>query len=186
MIVTPAPSATAVELGPAGVPAEARCDHDSMRILPRLAVGCLAAALSASGCGSSDAKRAVSKQPAASPTQIVRAWADTLRRGDTAGATRFFAVPSLVSNGAPPQSLTSAAQIRLFNESLPCGARLVGTERAPHGFLIATFVLTERPGPGTCASGTGQTARTAFRVRRGHITDWLRVQDIPVAPATRV
>ena len=64
--------------------------------------------------------------------------------------------------------------------------KLVATERGPRGFTIAPFVLTERPGPGTCGAGVGNTTRTAFRVRGGRITDWLRVQDIPVAPASRV
>jgi ribosomal protein L16/L10AE len=44
--------------------------------------------------------------------------------------------------------------------------------------------LTERPGAGRCGTGTGETARTAFRVRDDHITEWLRVQDIPDAPDT--
>ena len=33
---------------------------------------------------------------------VIRRWADTLRRGDVRGAARFFAIPSLVSNGTPP------------------------------------------------------------------------------------
>ncbi len=115
---------------------------------------------------------------------IVRRWADTLRRGDVAGAAKFFAVPSFVANGGPPAHLTTHAAILDFNRSLPCGARLVRADRAHHGFVIATFVLTERPGPGTCGSGTGGTARTAFRVRDGRITDWLRVQDLPDAETT--
>jgi hypothetical protein len=61
---------------------------------------------------------------------------------------------------------------------------LIDTELAPRGFFIATFRLTERPGPGECGSGTGETARTAFRVRDDHITDWLRVRDIESAPET--
>ena len=40
------------------------------------------------------------------------------------------------------------------------------------------------PRPGSAAAGTGETARTAFRVRDAHITDWLRVQDIESAPET--
>ena len=44
---------------------------------------------------------------------------------------------------------------RLFNESLPCGAELV--EATDEGELtLATFKLTERPGPGTCGRGSGQ------------------------------
>jgi hypothetical protein len=116
--------------------------------------------------------------------RIVRAWADTLRRGDVRGAARYFALPSTVSNGTAPLRLETRAQARFFNRTLPCGAKLIGTEPAPHGFFIATFRLTERPGRGECGTGTGETARTAFRVRDEHITDWLRVQDIESAPGT--
>jgi hypothetical protein len=115
---------------------------------------------------------------------IVRRWADTLRRGNIEAAAKFFAVPSFVANGGPPAHLTTHAAIVGFNRSLPCGARLVRADRAHHGFVIATFVLTERPGPGSCGSGTGATARTAFRVKNGLITDWLRVQDLPDAETT--
>jgi len=34
------------------------------------------------------------------------------------------------------------------------------------------------------AGRVGKTARTAFRVRDGRITDWLRVQDLPPGPVT--
>lgn len=115
---------------------------------------------------------------------VVHRWADTLRRGDVAAAARFFALPSLVANGGPPARLRTAAAIRRFNRSLPCGARLVRADRAGHGFVIATFELTERPGAGTCGAGAGATARTAFRVRDGRIVDWLRVQDLPAAETT--
>jgi hypothetical protein len=116
--------------------------------------------------------------------RVVRAWADTLRRGDVRGAARFFAIPSLVSNGTAPIKLETRAEVRFFNLTLPCGAKLIDTEPAPHGFFIATFRLTERPGEGECGSGTGETARTAFRIRKRHITDWLRVQDVDSAPQT--
>jgi hypothetical protein len=114
--------------------------------------------------------------------RIVRAWADALRRGDVRAAARFFALPSLVTNGTPPIRLKTRAHVRFFNRALPCGAKLIGTEPARKGFFIATFRLTERPGRGECGSGTGQTARTAFRIRDEHITDWLRVEDIESAP----
>jgi hypothetical protein len=146
------------------------------RVLLLVAVLAIAAV---AGCGGS-------AQHDASPPDVGRAWSDALRHGDVARAARYFAVPSLVANGAPPQELTTGAEVLDFNAGLPCGAKLVATERGPRGFTIATFVLTERPGPGTCGSGVGNTARTAFRVRRGKITDWLRVQDIPAAPTTQV
>jgi hypothetical protein len=125
-----------------------------------------------------------SNPPDPADVRIVRAWADTLRAGRVHAAARYFAVPSLVSNGTPPIKLETRAEAEFFNQTLPCGAELIDTEGAPHGFFIATFRLTERPGPGECGSGTGQTARTAFRVRRGRITDWLRVQDVESAPET--
>jgi len=123
-----------------------------------------------------------SAPPDPADVRIVRAWADTLRHGRVHAAARYFALPSLVSNGTPPIKLETRAEAEFFNSTLPCGARLIDTEPAPNGFFIATFRLTERPGPGECGSGTGETARTAFRVRDDHITDWLRVQDIESAP----
>lgn len=114
--------------------------------------------------------------------RVVRAWADTLRRGQVRAAARYFALPSLVSNGTAPIRLSTRAEAEFFNRTLPCGARVIATEPAQKGFFIATFRLTERPGEGECGSGTGATARTAFRVVDDLITDWLRVQDVPSAP----
>jgi hypothetical protein len=111
--------------------------------------------------------------------RVVRRWADALRRGDVRAAARYFALPSVVSNGTAPIKLDSRADVRFFNRTLPCGAKLIGTETAVNGFFFATFRLTERPGRGSCGAGTGQTARTAFRVRNHLITDWLRVPDAP-------
>jgi hypothetical protein len=165
-----------------------------------------AAALAIGGCGGGDdgnkltGTRAAEQRPAPAPgeepaeplpkvdpadVRIVRAWADTLRRGDVRGAARYFALPSVVSNGTAPIRLTTLAEVRFFNRTLPCGAKVIGIEPAPHGFFIATFRLTERPGAGECGSGTGETARTAFRVRNDRITEWLRVQDVEsAAPET--
>jgi hypothetical protein len=116
--------------------------------------------------------------------RVVRAWADSLRRGDVRAAATYFALPSTVANGTAPLKLETRAQARFFNRTLPCGAKLIGTEPASGGFFIATFRLTERPGRGECGTGTGETARTAFRVRDELITEWLRVQDIESAPET--
>jgi hypothetical protein len=160
----------------------------------------LALALVAGGCGggSDERRRAATPTPTATtapdagaPAEpdpadvaVVRAWADTLRRGHAAAAARYFALPSVVANGTAPLKLQNRAAAELFNRTLPCGAKLIDAEPAPHGFFIVTFRLTERPGPGRCGTGTGETARTAFRVRDGRITEWLRVQDIPDAPET--
>lgn len=159
-----------------------------------------AAALALGACGGEDNKLTAAEQrPKASPSPkaeetartidqadvaIVRAWADTLRRGDVRGAADYFALPSVVANGTAPLKLETREQARFFNRALPCGAKLIETEPGPRGFFIATFRLTERPGRGECGSGTGETARTAFRVRDEHITEWLRVQDLESAPET--
>ncbi len=111
----------------------------------------------------------------AADADVVTAWADTLRGGDVEGASALFALPATVSNGTPPIRLKTRAQVRLFNRTLSCGAKVIDTEDAAHGFVVATFRLTERPGPGSCGQGTGATARTAFRIKDGLITDWLRV-----------
>jgi hypothetical protein len=171
--------------------------------MPSRLTGALAAlAVGAAACGGGgddgDRPRAsatptatatASPEPESSPpdpddVRVVRDWADTLRAGRVRAAARYFALPSLVSNGTPPIKLETRAEAEFFNRTLPCGAELIDTEPAPHGFFIATFRLTERPGPGECGSGTGETARTAFRVRDDHITDWLRVRDVESAPET--
>ena len=149
----------------------------------------LVLALVVAGCSGDDKKppattsaESVSPQLDRADVRVVRAWADALRRGDVEAASRYFALPSRASNGAGPMLLATLADVRVFNEELPCGARMIASERADDGFFIATFVLTERPGPGTCGAATDETARTAFRVKDGKITDWVRVRDLPEAP----
>jgi hypothetical protein len=109
----------------------------------------------------------------------IRGWADALRGGDVEAASRYFALPAGVSNGTPRIALRTQRAVRFFNESLPCGARLEATKRAERGFVVATFVLTERPGAGECGTGTGARARTAFLIRDRKIVEWLRVADPP-------
>jgi hypothetical protein len=107
---------------------------------------------------------------------VIRGWSDALRRGDVDAAVRFWATPAVAANGGPPVRLPTARAVRFFNETLPCGAKLLATERKS-GYIVATFVLTERPGPGECGSGTGHRARTAFVLRDGKIAQWLRAPD---------
>ncbi len=109
---------------------------------------------------------------------MIRDWADTLRAGDVRGAAEFFALPSVVANGTAPFILRTRSDARRFNEALPCGARLLRTSSAA-GFTTAVFRLTERPGAGTCGTGTGMIARTTFVVRDGKIHEWRRVADEP-------
>lgn len=105
---------------------------------------------------------------------VIDDWAMKLADGDVEGAARLFAIPSVAENGPSPVRIRDAADARLFNASLPCGARLV--EATPEGeYVVATFELSERPGPGSCGSGTGETALTAFEIEDGRIVEWRRV-----------
>ena len=108
---------------------------------------------------------------------VIRGWTDTLRHGKVKRAARYFALPAFVSNGTPVVKLTTRAQVEQFNRVLSCGAKAVSFQRSEHHFVITKFTLTERPGPGSCGSGVGQPAWSAILVRKGHITQWLRVAD---------
>jgi hypothetical protein len=105
---------------------------------------------------------------------VIKGWVDTLRRGEIARAASYFAIPSIVQNGGPPLRVGDRHAALLFNESLPCGARLVRAVRH-FSFTLASFRLTERPGPGRCGAGTGGLAKVAFRVRHSKIVEWRRV-----------
>jgi hypothetical protein len=128
------------------------------------------------GCGSSSDDGTVAGGADADAVQVIRSWADELRAGDVSAASDRFAIPSVVQNGTPPLRLTNRRQVEIFNQSLPCGAKL--TEAISSGkYTIATFELTERPGPGECSGGVGDTAKTAFVIHDGRITEWRRVVD---------
>jgi hypothetical protein len=151
---------------------------------PGRSVTALLIAAIAGGCGGGSTKQVQSAAPTESDAAaVIRHWADTLRRGDVRGAAELFALPSIVSNGTPPVELHTRADARLFNASLPCGARLLRTSSSGR-FTTATFRLTERPGPGTCGRGVGLTARTTFVIAGGKIREWRRVADQP-APSGR-
>jgi hypothetical protein len=125
--------------------------------------------------GAADAPSAPAVPGNADPAdvQVIDSWARALDRNDIEAAAGYFALPSSTLNGIPLQIRTKA-DARAFNRSLPCGARLVRAT-ANGGFTIATFRLTERPGPGSCGSGAGNKAATAFAIDGGEITDWRRV-----------
>jgi limonene-1,2-epoxide hydrolase len=110
----------------------------------------------------------------AADVEVIDNWARTLTAGDLDGAARLFATPSVAQNAGPALEISDFDDARLFNASLPCGAELIGAEREGD-FTIATFVLRERPGHGTCGDGTGQTALTAFVIVDGRIVEWRRV-----------
>jgi hypothetical protein len=105
---------------------------------------------------------------------VIDAWVTALRHGDVDTAAGYFAIPSVAENGPVLLHIRSLDDARRFNESLPCGARLIRAETAG-AYTTATFRLTERPGPGVCGQGTGGIAKTSFVIRDGKIAQWRRV-----------
>jgi limonene-1,2-epoxide hydrolase len=149
---------------------------------PRAAVAAVAASLAMLlvGCGGGGGSTAGSNTSAipgnADPADVhvIDAWVTALRRGDVDAAAEYFAIPSVAENGPILLHIHTVDQARRFNESLPCGARLIRAESAGR-FTTATFRLTERPGPGICGPGTGGTAKTSFVIHDGKIDQWRRV-----------
>jgi hypothetical protein len=109
---------------------------------------------------------------------VVKGWSDALRRGNVERAVRYFEIPATVANGGQPLRLVSRRAVRFFNEALPCGAKLESVERDSN-YVLATFVLTERPGQGKCGTGVGHRARTLFLLDGDKIVQWLRAPDPP-------
>lgn len=137
--------------------------------------------------------------PSAADVSVIRGWADALRRGDVRAAARYFALPSVMINGADAGgdalviAIHTLAQAQAANASLPCGAQLISADQRGR-YVNALFRLTGRPGPGgsSCDTGVGETARTNFVIAHGLILEWIRAPDDPgdnrgpTAPAPEV
>jgi limonene-1,2-epoxide hydrolase len=152
-----------------------------LRLSPLLASVTIALALTAcngdesSSTTGADTTTGSSIPGNADPTdvEVIDAWVRALDRNDIDAAAGYFAIPSSTLNGIPLE-IRTRADARRFNSSLPCGAHLVRAD-SHAAFTIATFRLSERPGPGSCGSGVGNKAATAFAIEDGKITDWRRV-----------
>jgi hypothetical protein len=139
----------------------------------------LIALLALHGCGGGDSSTSSGSSTTAgdanpADVKVIDGWVTSLRHGDVDAAADYFAIPSVAENGPILVRIRSVDDARRFNESLPCGARLIRAESAGR-FTTATFRLTERPGPGSCGPGTGSLAKTSFVIRDGKIAQWRRV-----------
>jgi hypothetical protein len=121
--------------------------------------------------------RPSSAKVTAAEKRIIKGWSDSLRGGDVNAAARYFQIPALVSNNTPGYAILGTQdEIREFNRTLPCGAKLIKTRRGADGFVVGVFRLTERKNaPAPCGPGVGATASVAFQIDKGHITKWVRV-----------
>lgn len=90
---------------------------------------------------------------------VIASWADAVRAGDIAKAAGFFDLPAIVYQPGRDALQVNTPQIaEAFNASLPCGAKLLGTN--PDGrYVVATFVLVRRGGK---CPGAGNIARVGF------------------------
>ena len=116
---------------------------------------------------------------------VIRGWSEAVRHGDVDAATRYFTVPATIGRvpTVAPVVIHARKQLRLFNRTLRCGAKLTRWERAPHRFVVATFKLTDRRGY-KCNATPGTLAAVAFLIRHRHIEQWLQV-NVPPAPNSK-
>ena len=131
----------------------------------------MALTLGLSACGNDD-EPSVPGGADADKVAVIDDWSTKLREGDVDAAAKLFAIPSAAENGVTI-AIGDFADARAFNASLPCGAELVRAE-LDGDYVLATFRLTERPGPGRCGSGVGETAQTDFLIEDGKIVEWRR------------
>ena len=132
-----------------------------------------AAVLVLSACGGTDDSTApATLEGEEADVEVIRAWSEALTESDIDAAAGYFAIPSQAENGLTYE-IETREDARVFNDSLPCGARLEETH-AEGGFITATFELTERPGMGPCP-GSGNLAQTSFVIEDGVIVEWRRV-----------
>jgi hypothetical protein len=111
----------------------------------------------------------------AAERRVIQGWSNALRHGHVVAAARFFSIPSVVQNGFPA-FLTSRAEVRQFNRGLSCGAKLLGVRRGAAHAVLATFLLTNRPGA-DCGTGKGSLAAARIIIKRHLIIEWLRADD---------
>lgn len=138
------------------------------------------AVLLLAGCGDSDdpTESPPGGDPAtadadAGDLEVIEGWSRALSAGDVEGAAGYFAIPSTAENGGLRIEIRSRDDAVEFNESLPCGAKVVAARTAGE-VTTATFLLSDRSG-GDCGSGAGGEAATAFRIENGEIAEWQRV-----------
>ena len=114
-----------------------------------------------------------------SPPAIVRAWSRALNANDNVAAAALFAPRARVIQPGVDVFLSPRLALA-FNESLPCGGKIVRQTRKGDR-IVVTFLLTERPRHRCDAPG--QKAAAAFTVRRGKIVRWeqIPVPDSPTA-----
>jgi hypothetical protein len=114
---------------------------------------------------------------------VLDGWSTAVRKGRLGKATEYFALPTIVA-----QPTTGPVEIRTrkiaerFNDSFPCGAKLVGAH-ADGRYIVGTFMLVEVPGR-TCTTPKS-LVKVGFvfgdKKRPNRFTEWWRVDETPGA-----
>ena len=119
----------------------------------------------------------VAATPPPSPPAVVRAWSRALNANDNAAAAALFAPRARVIQ--PGVDVLLSPRLALaFNQSLPCGGKIVRQTRKGDRVTV-TFLLTERPRHRCDAPGV--KAAAIFTVRRGKIVRWQQIA-VPETP----
>jgi hypothetical protein len=120
----------------------------------------------------------------AASVRVIGAWASELAQGRLQAASRLFALPSRVQVSVDSQvfTLRRRADVLAFESVLPCGAKLLRADRRGR-FVNALFLLSNRAN--SPCDAPGASARVAFVVRGGLITEWLRAPSEPSDPGTQ-
>ncbi len=101
---------------------------------------------------------------------MIRDWLLAVKNGDYDHAADFFAPGAIIDQGRPFR-LRNRAQARLFNETLPCHADLVGlADRGDQ--VLATFRLEAGPG-GPCKG----RVQVRYTIVDGRFTEWRQLSD---------
>ena len=113
--------------------------------------------------------------------RVIGAWAAALAQGRLRAASLLFALPSRVQVSVDSQvfTLRRRADVLAFESVLPCGAKLLRADRRGR-FINALFLLSNRAD--SPCDAPGASARVAFVVRGGLITEWLRAPSEPHDP----
>ena len=144
-----------------------------------LTLVCALALIGFIGCGGEDSTDGSSTGESATAQadpddlQVIEDWSSTLSEGDVEGAADYFALPSTAENGPVVVNIEDPEDAVAFNESLPCGAKVISA-RTEGDFTTATFRLSDRPG-GDCGTGAGGRASTSFEIEDGKIVEWRRL-----------
>jgi hypothetical protein len=142
----------------------------------RIAVGCAILLVSVAPAVSG---AAADRGAPARMRAIVREWSKRLNAGDNRGVARLFSLPAVVIQRGVGYRLSTAAEVALWHEGLPCSGRVVSV--AIRGrFATAVFVLgSGRPGK-KCDAPPGTKAAARFEIVNGKIRSW---EQVPVPPS---